>query len=52
MGGELVIGSMEASEVLKPSQSYTARMVEAINGMLLDMYPAVAGKDYEYRRRC
>jgi DNA invertase Pin-like site-specific DNA recombinase len=30
---------------------FTARMFDAINGMLLDMLAAVAGKDYEDRRR-
>jgi DNA invertase Pin-like site-specific DNA recombinase len=30
---------------------FTARMFEAINGMLLDMLAAVAPKDYEDRRR-
>ena len=30
---------------------FTARMFEAINGMLLDMLAAVARKDYEERRR-
>ncbi|SMC62958.1 Site-specific DNA recombinase [Fulvimarina manganoxydans] len=32
-------------------ESFTARMAEAINGMLLDMLAAVARKDYEDRRR-
>ena len=30
---------------------FTARMFEAINGVLLDMIAAVARKDYEDRRR-
>ena len=30
---------------------FTARMFDAINGMLLDMLAAVARKDYEDRRR-
>lgn len=30
---------------------FTARMAEAINGMLLDMLAAIARKDYEDRRR-
>jgi DNA invertase Pin-like site-specific DNA recombinase len=30
---------------------FTARMFEAINGMLLDMLAAIARKDYEDRRR-
>ncbi|MBK1795107.1 recombinase family protein [Devosia sp. WQ 349] len=33
------------------SDDFTARMVEAINGMLLDMLAAIARKDYEDRRR-
>ncbi|EAS48519.1 putative resolvase [Aurantimonas manganoxydans SI85-9A1] len=32
-------------------ESFTARMAEAINSMLLDMLAAVARKDYEDRRR-
>jgi DNA invertase Pin-like site-specific DNA recombinase len=30
---------------------FTARMFDAINGMMLDMLAAVAHKDYEDRRR-
>jgi DNA invertase Pin-like site-specific DNA recombinase len=30
---------------------FTARMIEAINGMLMDMLAAVARKDFEDRRR-
>jgi DNA invertase Pin-like site-specific DNA recombinase len=30
---------------------FTARMFEAINGMMLDMIAAIARKDYEDRRR-
>jgi DNA invertase Pin-like site-specific DNA recombinase len=30
---------------------FTARMFEAINGMLLDMLAAISRKDYEDRRR-
>lgn len=30
---------------------FTARMLEAVNGMLLDMLAAIARKDYEDRRR-
>jgi DNA invertase Pin-like site-specific DNA recombinase len=30
---------------------FTARMMEALNGMLLDMLAAIARKDYEDRRR-
>ncbi|CDP51569.1 resolvase [Devosia sp. DBB001] len=33
------------------SDDFTARMAEAINGMLLDMLAAIARKDYEDRRR-
>ncbi|MBJ3778751.1 recombinase family protein [Acuticoccus mangrovi] len=32
-------------------ESFTARMVDAVNAMLLDMLAAVARKDYEDRRR-
>ena len=35
----------------KTIDEFTARMFEAINGMLLDMLAAVARKDYEDRRR-
>jgi len=31
--------------------SFTARMLEAVNGMLLDMLAAIARKDYDDRRR-
>jgi DNA invertase Pin-like site-specific DNA recombinase len=31
--------------------AFTARMFDAINGMMLDMLAAVARKDYEDRRR-
>jgi DNA invertase Pin-like site-specific DNA recombinase len=33
------------------SDAFTSRMLDAINGMLLDMLAAVARKDYEDRRR-
>lgn len=33
------------------SDDFTARMAEAINGMLLDMLAAIARKDYDDRRR-
>lgn len=33
------------------ADSFTARMFEAINGMMLDMLAAVARKDYDDRRR-
>lgn len=35
----------------KSADEFTARMFEAINGMLLDMLAAVARKDYDDRRR-
>ncbi|MEA2831392.1 MAG: hypothetical protein QOF22_2140 [Bradyrhizobium sp.] len=35
----------------KAGDDFTARMFEAINGMLLDMLAAVARKDFEDRRR-
>jgi DNA invertase Pin-like site-specific DNA recombinase len=38
--------------MLTPStDAFTARMFEAVNGMMLDMLAAVARKDYEDRRR-
>ncbi|GAB2782021.1 recombinase family protein [Halomonas shantousis] len=38
---------------IKPSDNdqFTARMLDAVNGMLLDMLAAIARKDYEDRRR-
>lgn len=36
---------------LAHGDDFTARMAEAINGMLLDMLAAIARKDYEDRRR-
>jgi DNA invertase Pin-like site-specific DNA recombinase len=33
------------------NDEFTARMFEAINGMLLDMLAAIARKDYDDRRR-
>ncbi|QDI83256.1 resolvase [Methylorubrum populi] len=33
------------------SDEFTARLFEAINGMMLDMLAAVARKDYDDRRR-
>lgn len=33
------------------SDEFTARMLDAINGMMLDMLAAIARKDYEDRRR-
>lgn len=35
----------------KHTDEFTARMFDAINGMMLDMLAAVARKDYEDRRR-
>jgi DNA invertase Pin-like site-specific DNA recombinase len=35
----------------KPDDAFTARMFEALNGMMLDMLAAIARKDYEDRRR-
>jgi len=35
----------------KGNDAFTARMFDAINGMMLDMLAAVARKDYEDRRR-
>jgi len=35
----------------KDHDAFTARMFDAINGMMLDMLAAVARKDYEDRRR-
>jgi DNA invertase Pin-like site-specific DNA recombinase len=35
----------------KPEDAFTARMFEALNGMLLDMLAAIARKDYDDRRR-
>ena len=34
-----------------PADEMTGRMLEAVNGMLLDMLAAIARKDYEDRRR-
>lgn len=34
-----------------PTDDFTDRMLEAVNGMMLDMLAAVARKDYEDRRR-
>src|SRR5215510_5686238 len=36
---------------LSDGDDFTARMFDAINGMLLDMLAAVARKDYDDRRR-
>lgn len=37
--------------LMAPKDEFTARMFEAINGMLLDVFAAVARKNYEDRRR-
>ncbi|WP_417578598.1 recombinase family protein [Pelagibacterium sp.] len=37
--------------LLQPSDDFTFRMTEAMNGMMLDMLAAIARKDYEDRRR-
>lgn len=36
---------------MQVADEFTARMMEAVNGMMLDMLAAVARKDYEDRRR-
>lgn len=39
-------------QLIQPgSDEFTARMLDAINGMMLDMLAAIARKDYEDRRR-
>ena len=38
-------------QLAKPSDDLTGRMLEALNGMMLDMLAAIARKDYEDRRR-
>lgn len=37
--------------MMKSEDAFTGRMLDAINGMLLDMLAAIARKDYEDRRR-
>lgn len=37
--------------IQQTSDEFTARMLDAINGMMLDMLAAIARKDYEDRRR-
>ena len=37
--------------MLKPGDEFTDRMMQAINGMMLDMLAAISRKDYEDRRR-
>ncbi|MEA22800.1 resolvase [Salmonella enterica] len=37
--------------IASSSDPFTGRMLEAVNGMLLDMLAAIARKDYEDRRR-
>lgn len=38
-------------QLVKPGDEFTGRMLDAINGMMLDMLAAIARKDYEDRRR-
>jgi DNA invertase Pin-like site-specific DNA recombinase len=38
-------------QLAKPSDELTSRLLDALNGMLLDMLAAIARKDYEDRRR-
>ncbi len=38
-------------QLASAADEFTARMLEAINGMMLDMLAAIARKDYEDRRR-
>lgn len=37
--------------MLKPGDEFTDRMMQAINGMMLDMLAAISRKDYKDRRR-
>jgi DNA invertase Pin-like site-specific DNA recombinase len=37
--------------MIKSEDAFTARMFEALNGMMLDMLAAIARKDYDDRRR-
>ena len=37
--------------MVKSDDAFTARMFEALNGMMLDMLAAIARKDYDDRRR-
>lgn len=38
-------------QMVAPADDFTARMLDALNGMMLDMLAAIARKDYEDRRR-
>ena len=38
-------------QLIKQADEFTNRMLEALNGMMLDMLAAIARKDYEDRRR-
>jgi DNA invertase Pin-like site-specific DNA recombinase len=38
-------------QLASPGDDFTGRMLDAINGMMLDMLAAIARKDYEDRRR-
>lgn len=38
-------------QLIQPGDEFTARMLDALNGMMLDMLAAIARKDYEDRRR-
>lgn len=38
-------------QLATPGDELTRRMLEALNGMMLDMLAAIARKDYEDRRR-
>lgn len=38
-------------QLAQPGDDFTARMLDAVNGMMLDMLAAIARKDYEDRRR-
>lgn len=38
-------------QLIQPGDEFTARMLDALNGMMLDMLAAIARKDYDDRRR-
>ncbi|CDZ67356.1 Putative resolvase [Neorhizobium galegae bv. orientalis] len=43
---------MPTSEIfIKQTDDFTSRMLEAVNGMMLDMLAAISHKDYQDRRR-
>ncbi|TIR25960.1 MAG: resolvase [Mesorhizobium sp.] len=50
---KIVALDLQASHQMMTAEedSFTARMLEAVNGMLLDMLAAIARKDYDDRRR-